>query len=133
MPKGTQAMRMDYRTHIDDVKLSADAEEMAIQTGEEELDRESLAKLNEIAVLKDHPGWKNVQELMEKTIASYRSGQIMSRKSNEVAQMSDAEFGQRMRVCMAVADELESVVAIVQEAAQVVEVEKSHGRRKQGN
>lgn len=121
------AQRMDFRTHIDDTLLSMKTDELDEQNGDTEVDAEAMQKLNEIAALKDHPGWNRITELLEQKIKDYRAGTPLEDLINN-ADMSDQRFGQLMRSCIMVAKELESVLGFVNVAAAAVEDEKTRKR-----
>lgn len=125
--KGTQAHRMDFRTHVDDELMKIRTEEMETQTGEEQANDEAMAQLSEIAALKDHPGWVRVKDILKDKIKDYRDGKPLEEMVGQ-GDLSNEQFGALMRGCLMVARELEAIQAVVETAAEAVETEKTRKR-----
>lgn len=96
-------------------------EDMAALADEErkQLKKQQLAdqkKLNEIKSLKNHPGWKQIkQDILDKRIEDYRSGESLRNLVND-PKMTNDELGKRLRESMAVADEIQLIVNIIENA-----------------
>lgn len=77
---------------------------------------EDQKKLNQIKSLKNHPGWKQIkQDILDKRIEDYRSGESLRALAND-PKMTNDELGKRLRESMAVADEIQLVVNIIENA-----------------
>lgn len=73
-------------------------------------------KLNQIKSLKNHPGWIQIKnDILDKRIQDYKSGESLRLLCND-GKMSNAELGQRLRESMAVADEVQLLVNIIENA-----------------
>ncbi len=81
-----------------------------------EQEAEDRQKLNEIRSLKNHPGWQQIKtDVLDKRIASYASGESL-RALVANPKVTDEELGGFLRKSMDVADELQLIVNMIENA-----------------
>ena len=81
-----------------------------------EQEAEDRKKLNEIKSLKNHPGWIQIKtDVLDKRIEAYKSGEAL-RGLVANPKTTDAELGSFLRKSMDVADELQLIVNMIENA-----------------
>ncbi len=77
---------------------------------------EDRKKLNQIKSLAEHPGWITIKnDVLEKRITDYKSGKVLIQASLD-SHTTDEQLGKLTRVSLLVAEELETIVNLIENA-----------------